>query len=442
MTGLTSKPIQSLKGTARVPGDKSISHRSLMFGALAEGVTTVTGLLEGEDVLCTAAALTAMGATIETPAKTGKWRITGLGAAPLTSPRADIYLGNSGTSARLLMGLAGGYNLQATFTGDGSLSKRPMGRVIKPLSEMGVKFESAGGDKLPLKVIGSEELKHIAYILPVASAQVKSAILLAGLHARGKTIVVEPSPTRDHTERMLRFLGADIHSVMDPDGSNVITLTGFPTLKARDFTVPSDPSSAAFLAVAALITKDSDVVIPNVSVNPLRTGLYATLKDMGGDITFENPREASGEPVADIRVRSSELKGVEVPPERVPSMIDEFPILSVAAAFANGNTYMTDLSELRVKESDRLAAIARGLERCGVSAEMGEDTLTVHGKGKRPEGGCKIYTHLDHRIAMSFLVMGLASNVPVMIDDAETIGTSFPGFADLMNGLGAKISAG
>jgi 3-phosphoshikimate 1-carboxyvinyltransferase len=339
------------------------------------------------------------------------------------------------------MGLAGGYPLQATFTGDGSLTKRPMGRVIKPLSEMGIKFESAAGDKLPLKVIGSAELKHIAYILPVASAQVKSAILLAGLHARGKTVVVEPSPTRDHTERMLRFLGADIRSEMDADGSNVITLTGFPHLTARDFTVPSDPSSAAFLTVAALITKDSDVVIPNVSINPLRTGLYDTLKEMGGNISFQNQREASGEPVADIRVRSSELRGVAVPPERVPSMIDEFPILSVAASFATGNTYMTDLSELRVKESDRLAAIANGLKRCGVSVDMGEDTLTVHGKGSAPEGGCKIYAHLDHRIAMSFLIMGLAAQMPVIIDDAETIGTSFPGFADLMNSLGAKISA-
>ena len=440
MTGLISKPIHGLKGTGKVPGDKSISHRSLMFGALAEGVTTVTGLLEGEDVLCTAAALTAMGAAIETPAQTGTWRIRGLGVSPLASPRAEVYLGNSGTSARLLMGLAGGYNLQAVFTGDDSLSKRPMGRVIKPLTQMGVKFESQG-DKLPLKIIGSAALNPIEYTLPVASAQVKSAILLAGLHAKGKTIVVEPSPTRDHTERMLRFLGADVKSELQADGSNVITLTGFPALIARDFTVPSDPSSAAFLTVAALITKDSDVVIPNVSVNPLRAGIYTTLKEMGADIRFENPRDASGEPVADIRVRSSALKGVTVPPERVPSMIDEFPVLSVAASFASGDTHMSDLSELRVKESDRLAAIAKGLAQAGVKAEMGEDTLTVHGTGGAPQGGCKVMANLDHRIAMSFLVMGLASKQPVSIDDSETIGTSFPGFADLMNSLGAKISA-
>ena len=441
MTGLISKPIRGLKGTASVPGDKSISHRSLMFGALAEGVTTVTGLLEGEDVLRTAAALTAMGAHIETPANAGSWRIKGLGMAPLTSPRASVYLGNSGTSARLLMGLAGGYALEAVFTGDDSLSKRPMGRVTKPLSQMGVKFEGAGGDKMPLKIIGSGNLSPISYTLPVASAQVKSAILLAGLHAKGKTVVIEPSPTRDHTERMLRFLGADIVSALQSDGSNVITLTGFPKLVARDFTVPSDPSSAAFLAVAALITKDSDVLIPNVSVNILRAGIYTTLKEMGGDITFENPREASGEPVADIRVRSSALKGVTVPAERVPSMIDEFPVLSVAASFATGDTHMSDLSELRVKESDRLAAIHKGLTQAGVKADMGEDTLTVHGTGAAPEGGCKVMANLDHRIAMSFLVMGLASKQPVSIDDSETIGTSFPGFAALMNSLGAQITA-
>jgi 3-phosphoshikimate 1-carboxyvinyltransferase len=439
MTGLVSKPVSGLKGIARVPGDKSISHRSLMFGALAEGVTTVTGLLEGEDVLRTAAALTAMGAAIETPAATGAWRIRGLGAAPLTSPRAAVYLGNSGTSARLLMGLAGGYPLQATFTGDDSLSRRPMGRVIKPLSQMGVRFETSDGDRMPLKIIGSDHLSPIEYTLPVASAQVKSAILLAGLHAKGKTVVTEPSPTRDHTERMLRFLGADISSAAQADGSNVITLRGFPKLVARDFTVPSDPSSAAFLAVAALITKDSDVLIPNVSVNPLRAGIYETLREMGGDITFENPREASGEPVADIRVRSSALKGVTVPPERVPSMIDEFPVLSVAASFAGGKTHMSDLSELRVKESDRLAAIAKGLAQTGVTAEMGEDTLTVQG-GRTPKGGCTIAANLDHRIAMSFLVMGLAAKEPVAIDDAETIGTSFPGFAELMNGLGGDIT--
>lgn len=439
MSGLISRKSKGLAGTARVPGDKSISHRALMFGALCRGETAITGLLEGEDVLCTGGALTAMGAHIETPARDGHWRVRGVGDRPLVSPHAPVYLGNSGTSARLLMGLAGGYPLSVTFTGDASLSKRPMARVIRPLTEMGVGFEPSPGDRLPLKVIGSGKLRPLRYTLPVASAQVKSAILLAGLHAEGETVVTEPAPTRDHTERMLRYFGADIRSAPQPDGSNVVTLKGFPTLVARDLLVPSDPSSAAFVAVAALITKDAEVLIPNVSVNPLRAGLYETLKEMGGDIRFENARDASGEPVADLRVRSSELRGVDVPPARVPSMIDEFPILSVAASFARGKTYMPDLAELRVKESDRLAAIAAGLAAAGVRAEMGEDNLAVFGTGAAPQGGCTVATHLDHRIAMSFLIMGMAAQAPVAVDDAETINTSFPGFAALMNGLGADI---
>jgi 3-phosphoshikimate 1-carboxyvinyltransferase len=435
MTGLVSAPVKGLKGTAKVPGDKSISHRSLMFGALCKGTTEVTGLLEGEDVLCTAAALSAMGARIERGKD--KWRITGTGA--LQTPKEALYLGNSGTSARLLMGLCGGYPLKATFTGDASLSKRPMGRVLRPLEQMGVKFTASAGDRLPIVVTGGERLAPISYRLPVASAQVKSAILLAGLHAAGDTVIVEPEPTRDHSERMLRYFGARI-SNEDRDGANVITLSGFPKLTARDIAVPSDPSSAAFLAVAALITNDSDILIPNVSINPLRAGLYDTLRDMGADITFENPREASGEPVADIRARASALKGVTVPPERVPSMIDEFPILSVAAAFASGTTHMSNLAELRVKESDRLAAIARGLKAAGVACEMGQDSLSVTGGGK-VAGGCRIETELDHRIAMSFLILGLAAQQPVAIDDSETIGTSFPGFAALLNGLGARMTA-
>ncbi len=439
MTGLTSHPAKSLKGVARVPGDKSISHRSLMFGALGSGETIVTGLLEGEDVLRTAKALIAMGVHIDEPKdEHGIWRITGIGEQPLKTPRSTVYLGNSGTSARLLMGLIGGYPLHATFTGDESLEKRPMGRVIKPLAQMGVQFESAS-DKLPIKIIGSANLRPIEYTLPVASAQVKSAILLAGLHAEGTTTVIEPKPTRDHTERMLRHFGADITTENLPDGSAVIRLKGFPTLKGGQITVPSDPSSAAFLTVAALITADSDVLIPNVLINTSRTGLYDTLIEMGADVTLENRREKSGEEVADIRARSSRLKGVTVPVARVPSMIDEFPILSVAASFAEGKTYMSDLAELRVKESDRLLAIAKGLTLAGVIAEMGEDDLTVHGTGGKVPGGCTVATNLDHRIAMSFLVMGLAAQSPVAVDDSETMATSFPNFQELLNGLGARI---
>lgn len=438
--GLVSKPVLKLRGAAKTPGDKSVSHRSLMFGAMAEGETAVTGLLEGEDVLCTAAALSAVGAQILRPEKEGGvWRVRGMGAAPLKSPRESVYLGNSGTSARLLMGLAGGYPLTAAFTGDASLSRRPMGRVIRPLAQMGVKFETSAGDTLPLRITGQPKLRPIEYTLPVASAQVKSAILLAGVHAEGETVVIEPQPTRDHTERMLAGFGAKIASETRSEGGKVIRLQGFPALRARPVDVPADPSSAAFLVVAALVTADSEIVIPNVMTNPLRTGLYETLVEMGADIAFENPRDASGESVADIRVKSSRLRGVTVPPARVPSMIDEFPVLAVAASFAEGPTRMTDLAELRVKESDRLLAIARGLTVAGALAEMGEAELTVHGTGRPPAGGCMVVTNLDHRIAMSFLVMGMAAQNPVAIDDSETIATSFPGFTALMNGLGAAI---
>lgn len=446
MTGLISHPVSKpLSGIARVPGDKSISHRALMFGAIAGGVTEITGLLEGEDVIHTAGALSAMGATIVRPAQAGGvWHVTGVGAEGLKTPASDIYLGNSGTSTRLLMGLVGGYPVRATFTGDASLSKRPMARVSTPLAQMGVRITTAEGGKLPLTVEGSETLKEIAYTLPVASAQVKSAIILAGLACASETVVTEPEPTRDHSERMLRFFGADIRSETQPDGSNVITVRGKPVLTGKPVMVPADPSSAAFATVAALIIPGSDIVLPQVSINPLRTGLYATLRDMGADITFENERELSGEPVADIRVRHSRLKGITVPEARVPSMIDEFPILGVAAAFAEGTTYMTGLEELRVKESDRLSAIYNGLTAAGVTARMGDSTLEVDGtktgaNGGRPAGGCTIETHLDHRIAMSFLVLGMAAAEMVAVDDAETINTSFPGFAALMNALGADI---
>lgn len=440
--GLISARSSGLKGVADVPGDKSISHRSLMLAGLAAGTTTIHGLLEGEDVLRTARAMIAMGVAITPPDQTGGiWQVKGRGAIGLAPPRTTLYLGNSGTSARLLMGVAGGYGLQATFTGDHSLQKRPMGRVIKPLSLMGVRFEATSGDRLPLRVIGQPRLRAIEYTLPVASAQVKSAILLAALRAQGTTTVIEPTPTRDHSERMLRGFGVTIDSKPQDDGSCVITMDGLQSLTSPGtLHVPGDPSSAAFLTVAALITPNSDVLIRNVAMNPLRTGLYATLIDMGGDIAFENQRVVGGEDVADLRVKTSALKGITVPAARVASMIDEFPILGIAAACADGETVMTDLGELRVKESDRLSAIATGLAACGVDVSAGEDDLRVRGNGKPPRGGAMIATNLDHRIGMSFLVMGMVSAEPVAIDAADTIATSFPNFTSLMNSLGAHIT--
>lgn len=442
MAVITSQPVKKLRGIARVPGDKSISHRALMLGALAEGETVVTGLLEGEDVLRTAKALLTMGVAIIPPDnKGGIWRIRGIGPKFLRSPKNAIDLGNSGTSARLLMGLTAGYSFDATFTGDASLRRRPMERVTKPLAQMGARFESSSAGTLPIRIIGSPALKPIRYRLPVASAQLKSAILLAGLHADGDTAIIEPQPTRDHTERMLAFMGVSVASERQADGSSLVTLKGRQKLSARPIAVPSDPSSAAFLTVAALITTDSAIVIPHVLINTRRTGIYDTLIEMGADISFENIHDSGGEPVADIHVKSSRLKGVTVPPARVPSMIDEFPILSVAAAFATGETVMTDLAELRVKESDRLAVMAAGLAAAGVKLSMGEDSLTVHGAGGiPPSGGCRIETHLDHRIAMSFLVLGMASAFPVTIDDDGPVATSFPGFAALLNSLGANIN--
>ncbi len=443
MTAFISKPAGGLEGTASVPGDKSISHRALMFGVLGEGETVVSGLLEGEDVLRTARALLSMGVVVTPPdSKGGVWRIRRGDQKFLRSPKGAIDLGNSGTSARLLMGLVAGYPVNVIFTGDESLSRRPMGRVIKPLALMGVRFETSVADRLPIRVIGSASLRPIHYRLPIASAQVKSAILLAGLRANGKTTVIEPQPTRDHTERMLASMGAKITSEMQADGSSVVTVDGLPKLTARSIVVPADPSSAAFLTVAALITKDSAIVIPNVLINPHRIGLYDTLREMGADIRFENLRESGGEPAADVHVKSSRLEGIVVPPARVPSMIDEFPILAVAAAFAEGDTVMTDLAELRVKESDRLAVMAKGLAAAGVKVTTGETSLTVHGAGGiAPSGGCRIETHLDHRIVMSFLVLGLAARAPVVVDDIGAVATSFPGFAALMNSLGAEMAA-
>lgn len=440
--GLISARSGGIKGIADVPGDKSVSHRSLMLAGLASGRTTIHGLLEGEDVLRTARAMIAMGVAITPPDQQGGiWTVHGRGTIGLTSPRTTLYLGNSGTSARLLMGVTGGYGLQATFTGDHSLQKRPMGRVIKPLSLMGVRFEATSGDRLPLRVIGQPKLRAIEYTLPVASAQVKSAILLAALRADGTTTVIEPTPTRDHSERMLRGFGVDVGQQMQEDGSAVITLQGQqPLTSPGSLHVPGDPSSAAFLTVAALITPNSDIIIRNVAMNPLRTGLYTTLIEMGANIVFENQRVVGGEDVADLHVTSSALKGITVPANRVASMIDEFPILGVAAACADGDTVMTNLAELRVKESDRLSAIANGLAACGVDVTAGEDDLRVRGNGKPPAGGAMITTNLDHRIGMSFLVMGMVTDAPVAIDSADTIATSFPRFAELMNRLGASIT--
>jgi 3-phosphoshikimate 1-carboxyvinyltransferase len=440
MQPLTARPSEALSGTARPPGDKSISHRALMLGALAVGGSTIAGLLEGEDVLRTAAAMRALGAEVERGAD-GVWRVWGRGIGGLAAPGDVLDMGNSGTGARLIIGLLASHPLTAVLTGDASLRSRPMARAVTPLERMGARIIAAEGCRLPLTVFGAGAAMPIHYRLPVASAQVKSAILLAGLNAPGRTTVVEPEPTRDHSERMLRHFGAEVSSEDGEDG-RAVTVTGQPELTGRDLRVPADPSSAAFAAVAALVLPGSEVRLPGIGINPLRAGLYQTLADMGADIGFENRREEAGEPVADLTIAAGPLHGIEVPAARAPSMIDEYPILAVAAACAKGRTVMRGLSELRVKESDRLAAVARGLAACGVEVEEGPDSLTVHGLGGRPPGGATIATGLDHRIAMSFLVLGLAAENPVTVDDAAPIETSFPNFADLMTGLGAMIVPG
>lgn len=425
-----------LKGEAVIPGDKSISHRSLMFGGIAKGRTVVHGLLEGEDVLNTAAAMRAMGASIEKRSD-GTWVCEGVGVGNLKSPAGPMEMGNSGTSTRLLAGLVAGHPITASFTGDASLSKRPMGRIITPLESMGANFEASDGGKLPMTVHGAKSVKAIHYKLPVASAQVKSAVLLAGLRADGITTVVETKPTRDHSENMLRHFGVKV-DVEDMDGgAQAIHLKGGQAMVAgADIFVPSDPSSAAFPAVAAAICPGSDILLPRIGMNPRRNGIFLCLKEMGADIAFENERIEAGELVADIRIRGTKmLQGITVPESRVPSMIDEFPVLFVAASFADGASRMTGLEELRVKESDRLAVMAKGLEACGVKLEMGEDSITIHGNGRPPAGGATIETALDHRIAMSFLVMGMASEQPVTIDDIAPVATSFPNFVKLMNDL-------
>lgn len=432
---------ENLRGTVRIPGDKSISHRSFMFGGLASGETRITGLLEGEDVINTGKAMRAMGAKIEKEGDT--WVIHGTGNGALLAPEAPLDFGNAGTGCRLTMGLVGVYDFASTFVGDASLSSRPMGRVLNPLREMGVQVESAPGDRLPVTLHGPKTPNPITYRVPMASAQVKSAVLLAGLNTPGITTVIEPVMTRDHTEKMLQGFGASLSVETDADGVRTIRLEGRGKLTGQVIDVPGDPSSTAFPLVAALLVPGSDVTILNVLMNPTRTGLILTLQEMGADIEVMNARNAGGEDVADLRVRHSDLKGVEVPADRAPSMIDEYPVLSVAAAFAEGTTTMTGLEELRVKESDRLAAVARGLELNGVDCTEGETSLTVRGvpggKGLGNAQGEAVKTHLDHRIAMSFLVMGLASEHPVTVDDARMIATSFPEFMDLMSGLGAKI---
>ncbi len=431
---LTSSKTKSIKGNITVPGDKSISHRSLMLSAIAIGSAKITGILEGDDVIATANALRALGVTIKK--ENDIWYVDGVGVGGLAEPASVLDMGNAGTGARLMMGLVAPYNFNTIFTGDASLCKRPMARVINPLEQMGARFITRSGGRLPLTVIGSNSLMPITYELPVASAQVKSAIILAGLNTPGVTTVIESEATRDHTELMLRGLGAEI-TVQEKDGKRHISVKGYPKLKSIDIKVPSDPSSAAFPIVAALITPDSEITIKNLCMNPNRTGLFITLQEMGADIEINNQRIEAGDIVADITARSSKLKGIKVPASRAPSMIDEYPILSIAASVAEGITIMEGLAELKVKESDRLQAIADGLIINGVKCGVGSDSLTVHG-GKIPGGGL-VKTYMDHRIAMSFLVMGMVSENSVTVDDGAMINTSFPGFAALMNAVGSNI---
>ena len=434
---LTSQRGGALRGTVHAPGDKSISHRSLILGAMASGVTDITGLLQGDDVRRTAAAMTAFGALVERLGD-GVWRVTGAGK--LAEPSDVIDCGNAGTSARLMMGAAAGYPLTATFTGDSSLRGRPMARVLDPLSGMGAAWLGRDGARLPITLRGGG-LKAVDYRLPMASAQVKSAILLAGLNASGTTRVVEPELTRDHTERMLRAFGATVE-VADAREGRVITLAGGQAMTGCAVEIPGDPSSAAFPLVAALITPGSEVTVRGVLLNPLRTGLFATLREMGADLEISDFRDSGGDQVGDVIARHSKLRGVTVPPARAASMIDEYPILAIAAAFAQGPTVMRGLGELRVKESDRIALMAAGLAACGVTAEEEPEGLIVMGadRANHPvRGAAAVKTTGDHRIAMSFLVLGLASREAVHVDQAGMIATSFPGFHELMTSLGAEI---
>ena len=432
------QPSGPLRGTLKVPGDKSISHRALMLSALAVGTSNISGLLEGEDVLATAAAMLAMGAHIERNGE-GSWTVHGVGVGGLMQPSGALDMGNSGTSTRLLMGLVASHRLTATFIGDASLSKRPMGRVIDPLSQMGAEFTASPGGMLPLMVRGLVPAIPISYRLPVASAQVKSAVLLAGLNIAGITEVIEPVPTRDHSERMLRGFGADLTVDVGADGVRHIRLMGEAELQPQQIEVPGDPSSAAFFVVAALITPGSEVTVTHVGMNPTRTGIYKMLQAMGADLSYSNEREVGGEPVADITARHSVLRGIDVPPEVAPSMIDEFPVFFVAASMAQGRTTTSGLDELRVKESDRLALMATGLKAIGAQVEEREDGLIINGSGGEPlEGGATVTSALDHRIAMSFAVAGQNCYHAVTVDDVSPIATSFPTFEDILINLQAQ----
>ncbi len=452
-TPVSARRSAGLSGVAEVPGDKSVSHRALILGALAVGETRITGLLEGEDVLRTAEAMRAFGAGVartgtskgtgtgtSTGTGAGAWCVHGVGVGGLAEPGDVVDCGNAGTGVRLVMGMMATTPVTATFTGDASLRRRPMGRVLEPLALFGARWAGRAGGLLPLTLTGASEPVPVEYTLPVASAQVKSAVLLAGLNAPGETVVIEPEATRDHTERMLAGFGAEV-AVEDLPEGRVIRLAGQPELRPLTIAVPRDPSSAAFPVAAALVAQGSEVVVPGICLNPTRAGFYATLAEMGAAIVHENPREEGGEPVADLRVRHAALAGVEVPPARAASMIDEYPVLAALAAFAEGDTVMRGVAELRVKESDRIAAMAEGLRANGVEVTEFEDGLTVHGRGADGvPGGATVATRLDHRIAMAFLVLGLGARKPVTIDDAAPIATSFPSFLAMMRGLGAELA--
>ena len=436
---MTSHKSGPLRGQADVPGDKSISHRSLILGALSLGETRIQGLLEGDDVLDTGKAMQAFGAEVINHGG-GSWSVHGVGVGGFAEPDHVIDCGNSGTGVRLIMGAMATSPIAATFTGDGSLNKRPMGRVTDPLALFGAQSYGRSEGRLPLTLIGAAQALPVRYEVPMPSAQVKSAVLLAGLNAPGQTVVIEKEATRDHTERMLVGFGAEL-TVEQTDAGRVITLTGQPELRPQDIIVPRDPSSAAFPVCAALIVEGSDVLVPNIGLNPTRAGLFYTLQEMGADLTFENMREEGGEPVADLRAKySPDMQGIAVPPERAASMIDEYPILSVVASFAHGVTRMHGVKELRVKESDRIEAMATGLRAAGVTVQDGPDWWHVHGLGGAVKGGALAATHLDHRIAMSFLILGMGAHEGMSIDDGGPVATSFPIFEPLMAALGASIA--
>ena len=435
---LTASRSGSLNGTALVPGDKSVSHRALILGALAVGKTTITGLLESEDVLNTERAMQAFGANVVCH-EDGRRTVHGVGTGGFAEPDNVVDCGNSGTGVRLIMGAAATQPITVTYTGDASLRSRPMARVTEPLARFGARTHGRSGGRLPLTMVGAPNPVPIEFESPVASAQVKSAVLLAGLSSPGITQVIEPATTRDHTERMLKSFGAEI-AAEQTDRGRKISVTGYAELSGNDIFVPRDPSSAAFPVCAGLIVEGSDIRVPGVSRNPTRDGLYVTLREMGALLEFSNERDEGGEPVADLRVRFSELNGVDVPPERAPTMIDEYPVLAVVAACARGKTVMRGIGELRVKESDRIDATARGLEANGVTVEETRDSLVVNGMGPgNVPGGGVVGTRLDHRIAMAFLCLGLASREPVSVDDGGVIDTSFPGYISLMRELGAQL---